>query len=325
MPLNERKGFMTRTNNNESRTHLVDRDLAPLVAKLLELRRLAPIDGGSPQPSPARDPDQSDGVTITTALAQAWMVLTESSTTARAHPSRGDGVEPKPARSHRASEERGAASDLTQRIADGVMDARINPAGKRPANTLRKPIAGEAAPNTGGHDPLKKGARVDDPSWLKTAFGESDVREVAGEKANPRILEYFDKTWQKGQRTDDTGKENAWCAAFVTFALTENRIKNGKAVGARSYETWGEPSEAFRGAIVVLEKNGQKHVAMLVGVDKDGNNLYLGGNQSNAVKISHLPDYQVIAVRKPSNYEVPAHLKTLPTLPYRHDKQVSTR
>jgi uncharacterized protein (TIGR02594 family) len=162
--------------------------------------------------------------------------------------------------------------------------------------------------------PGQDAAGPGDPSWLKTGFAEVGVVEGTGDKTKKRILEYFDRTYQKGQHTSDTGKENAWCAAFVTFALSENGIKSGKAVGAREYENWGEASEPFRGAVVVLQHGGQKHVAILAGVDKNGQNVYLGRNQNNRVSVTALPGYTVVSVRKPVGYEVPADAKTLPVI-----------
>ncbi|HEY0708248.1 MAG TPA: TIGR02594 family protein [Polyangia bacterium] len=153
-----------------------------------------------------------------------------------------------------------------------------------------------------------------DPKWLASALKEYDTTETKGTAANPRIIEYFDRTYRKGQHSDDSGKANAWCAAFITFCLAENDIKNRKAVGAREYETWGEASEPFRGAIVVLKHGNQKHVAILVGVDKDGTNLYLSGNQDNRVQTAALAGYEVLAIRKPHGFDIPAALKTLPTL-----------
>lgn len=161
-----------------------------------------------------------------------------------------------------------------------------------------------------------RGARPNDPEWLKTAYAEIDVAETKGRGATARILEYFDATYQRrgtdAEHTDDTGKANAWCAAFMTWALTESGVKNGKAVGAREYEKWGEASEPFRGAVVVLQKGRQKHVALLAGVERDGTNVYLGGNQDNKVSASVLPGYSVVAIRKPTGYVIPEALKVLP-------------
>ena len=64
----------------------------------------------------------------------------------------------------------------------------------------------------------------------------------------------------------------------------------------------------------MLQHGKQKHVAILAGVDAKGNNVYLGGNQDNAVNLSTFPNSEILAVRKPKGYEIPADLKTLPQI-----------
>lgn len=152
-----------------------------------------------------------------------------------------------------------------------------------------------------------------DAPWMVTAEAElaAGVKELRGPAANPRILEYFAHTHQKGQHTDDSGRDNAWCAAFVSFCLDINKVPNPGAVGARTYEAWGEPCAPFRGAVVVLERNGQKHVAFLAGVDILGRKVFLGGNQGDQVSVVAFPWHQVVAVRKPKGYVVPAALSSL--------------
>ena len=209
-----------------------------------------------------------------------------------------------------------ALSALKEEVAEARLQNQLGGPATRPA---------KAGLDQGGHDPDSRGALPNDPPWLRTAFGERGVQEGAKDATNPRILEYFDGTYQKGQHADDSGKKNAWCAAFVTFTLAENGIKNNKAVGAREYENWGEPSEPFRGAVVVLQHGKQKHVAILAGVDEKGNNVFLGGNQNNRVSLSDLPGYEVLAIRKPRGYEVPAELQKLPTLANASSGSVTTR
>jgi uncharacterized protein (TIGR02594 family) len=156
-----------------------------------------------------------------------------------------------------------------------------------------------------------------DPAWLTIAYEElaAGVAETPGPRATPRIIEYFARTWQAGQHKDDGGKDNAWCAAFVTFCLEEAGVKTQKAVGARSYETFGEDTVPFRGAIAVLERAGQKHVAFIVGIDGDGWNMsYLGGNQANRVSVASFPHHRIVSIRKPRGFVVPAELCALPTI-----------
>ena len=171
-------------------------------------------------------------------------------------------------------------------------------------------------------DPPKFLVMANDAPWIKAAGPELNTEEVREPgKANPRILEYFGATWQR--HTEDSGKNNAWCAAFVTWSLTEAKVENGKTVGARGYETFGEPSEPFRGAIAVLQHGKQKHVAFIAGVDKNGDYVFLGGNQDNTVSAVTLPKREVVAIRKPAGYQVPAELKNLPVLEVKRGKDTT--
>jgi uncharacterized protein (TIGR02594 family) len=157
---------------------------------------------------------------------------------------------------------------------------------------------------------------MDNPPWLDIAYEElaAGVVETPGPKATPRIIDYFAATWQAGRHEDDSGKEHAWCAAFVTFCLEAGGIHTQKAVGARSYEGYGEACAPFRGAIVVLERLGQKHVTFLAGIDRRGLRVYLGGNQANRVSLASFPLHAIVACRKPKGYVVPIELEHLGVL-----------
>ena len=178
---------------------------------------------------------------------------------------------------------------------DGVITGRPD---------LDPPVAPRASPTAS--------STMADPPWLRLALGERSVAERPGAAANPRILEYFASTWQA--HADDSGRENAWCAAFVTWSLSGAGVKNGRAVGARAYQSFGEPSEPFRGAIVVLQHGKQKHVAFLAGVDAKGNYVFLGGNQNDRVSMKTFPAHEVLAIRKPPGFEVTADVRSLPLL-----------
>ncbi len=153
-----------------------------------------------------------------------------------------------------------------------------------------------------------------DPPWIRTAFAELGQAEVPGAGVNPRILEYFKATYQAGLHADDTGAAHAWCAAFVTWVLAAHNYKTKRAVGAREYLTWGEPCAMFRGAVVVLQRSGQKHVAFADGQDPDGHAVYLGGNQVNMVSLATFPRHTVLGVRRPLGYRVPQVLAQLPSM-----------
>lgn len=173
------------------------------------------------------------------------------------------------------------------------------------------------------HECEKPAARADDPAWFQVALAEHGQREL-DPSVNTRILEYFAAT-RGGQRyTDDTGKQNAWCAAFMTWSLEQAGLPSADTVRAREYERFGEASEPFRGAIAVLaDRAGRRHVALIAGVDPRGNLVFLGGNQDHEVNARIYPDRHVVAIRKPAGFEVTDALRQLPTIEAR--RAVSTR
>jgi uncharacterized protein (TIGR02594 family) len=92
------------------------------------------------------------------------------------------------------------------------------------------------------------------------------------------------------------GRERAWCAMFVNFALNETGYKGNGRADAKSFVKYGSPSDLVYGCIVVIRHaSGNHHVCF-----KGPGDLYLGGNQDNKVSLMKLkPDDQIIAKRWP--------------------------
>lgn len=140
--------------------------------------------------------------------------------------------------------------------------------------------------------------------WMVTAMNELGESEVAGKKANPRILEYFKSARFWG--TDDTGGANAWCACFMSWVMDQHGyIAPQNAFRAKSWKNFGKSiKKPIYGAIGIKSRVGGGHVALVVGKSKDGQMLYmLGGNQDDEVNITkynkNVWDHFVI----PSDYD----------------------
>jgi len=67
------------------------------------------------------------------------------------------------------------------------------------------------------------------------------------------------------------------------------------------------------GAIVVFSRDGGGHVGFVVGLDKYGNLMVLGGNQGDCVRISAFSFDRVIGYRWPSKFPKPERYR-LPIL-----------
>lgn len=135
--------------------------------------------------------------------------------------------------------------------------------------------------------------------WYKIATVEmrSDVREVAGELSNKRILEYHKCTDLLS--TDD---ETPWCSAFVNWCMhMAGEVRTNKA-NARSWLEWGTPlDEPKEGCVVIFQRGNEKwmgHVGFYVGEESD-QVLCLGGNQDDMVSIRGYNKSKVLGYRWP--------------------------
>jgi uncharacterized protein (TIGR02594 family) len=141
-----------------------------------------------------------------------------------------------------------------------------------------------------------------EPVWLRRAKQEIGVKEIPGPKHSARVLSYWELS-KLAFRDDET----PWCAGFVGAMLEDVGIKSTRSGMARSYSTWGQPCGPIPGAIVVYwrgSKTGASgHVGFVVGKDKAGNIMTLGGNQGDAVTIAPFSPVRVLGYRWPSAFD----------------------
>jgi uncharacterized protein (TIGR02594 family) len=175
-------------------------------------------------------------------------------------------------------------------------------------------------------------ARLAEPSWLVNARKYIGLHESNGPQTNPQILKFLDEA----DGTAGDGKtlggirddETPWCATFVSATLEECTIKSMRSAWARSYLKFGDelPGPAV-GCVVVFERGPTSgHVGFVVGKDRNGNIMVLGGNQGDSVKVSPFPRSRVLSYRWPSDFELPAPDEIgMPNLPIvSSDGKVST-
>lgn len=137
---------------------------------------------------------------------------------------------------------------------------------------------------------------TDEPKWLTEARKHIGLTEVKGAQHHPEILQMWKDIKRGGIKSDEV----PWCAAFVGAMLERVGIKSSRFESAKSYLQWGELiAEPVMGCIVVFTRNGGGHVGFVVGIDRGGNLLVLGGNQSDAVNIKSFPVSRVTGYRLP--------------------------
>ena len=163
-------------------------------------------------------------------------------------------------------------------------------------------------------------------SWIKTARSYIGQKEIKGVKHNPIVLELWASAFKaKNQPIPAVFKndETAWCGGFVAGVLAKsglgNHIPNGFAM-ARSWLNAGTKlNNPAYGCIVVFWRGSPKsaigHVGFVVGRDKKGNLMVLGGNQSDEISIRPFDKERVLGYRWCGTQTMPAtHRFALPIL-----------
>lgn len=143
--------------------------------------------------------------------------------------------------------------------------------------------------------------------WIRIARAYIGQREIKGKNHNPLIVK-----WWKDIKAVFRDDETSWCGAFVGGVLREAGlpiVENGAA--ARSWlKLKVKLDKPAVGCVVVFWRgnvNGWSgHVGFVVGRDRHGNLMVLGGNQSDAVNIKPFPLHRVLGYRWPSVAPDPA-------------------
>jgi len=127
---------------------------------------------------------------------------------------------------------------------------------------------------------------------------ELGVKEFAGKKHNPRIIEYHKASGGFGS------DEIAWCSSFVNWCFLRAGMSfamSGRA-NARSWLKMGiETLKPETGDVVIFwrgrKKGWQGHVGFYAG-EKGGKILVLGGNQLNQVSYQYYPKDRLLGYRR---------------------------
>ncbi|WMS41705.1 TIGR02594 family protein [Acuticoccus sp. MNP-M23] len=122
--------------------------------------------------------------------------------------------------------------------------------------------------------------------WLEYLSNHLGLREIAGPKHNPLIVEWGQQSGI-GWWTND---EDAWCAVAVNGALVNSGYPSTRSALARSFTRYGTRLEKpVRGAIVVFPRGSNPlygHVGIVETVNANGTVTVVNGNVSNEVRRS---------------------------------------
>jgi uncharacterized protein (TIGR02594 family) len=136
--------------------------------------------------------------------------------------------------------------------------------------------------------------------WIDTAQAEIGQKEVAGAKANPRVMEYHRTAGMSWAEDDDV----PWCGSFVGWVMKQHgHTLPANAFRALAWKNFGQALEnPAYGAIGFKKRKQGGHVAFIVGQSRDGKSYFmLGGNQKNSVNVSEYSAKDWIGFVFPSN------------------------
>lgn len=143
---------------------------------------------------------------------------------------------------------------------------------------------------------------MSEPAWVAEARKHIGLKEIPGSAENGTIVQF----WKTIRRSGIKSESVPWCAAFVGAMLETVGVISTRFESAKSYEKWGVPlDKPAVGCVVVFTRQGGGHVGFVVGEDKAGNLLVLGGNQGDAVNIRAFPRNRVTAYRWPAGMAKP--------------------
>jgi uncharacterized protein (TIGR02594 family) len=144
--------------------------------------------------------------------------------------------------------------------------------------------------------------------WMDLAWHEQGQHEIAGQQANPAIVQYF----AEAGHPEVTSDEVSWCAAFACAMLERAGIRSPRTLRARDFLNFGTPIDTPRvGAIAVFSRPpdpSHGHVGFVTG-DTATDIVLLGGNQHDQVSVCHMPKDRLLGLRWPAPDVTAADLK----------------
>ena len=163
-------------------------------------------------------------------------------------------------------------------------------------------------------------------NWIKIARNYVGVKEIKGAKHNPIVIELWRAAFEATAQPVPAvfkNDETAWCGGFVGGVLAKAGL--GRHIPksfpmARSWLTAGSKlNNPAYGCVVVFWRGSRTgssgHVGFVVGRDKRGNLMVLGGNQGDAINIKPFSTARVLGYRWCGTQALPAtHRFALPVL-----------
>lgn len=149
-----------------------------------------------------------------------------------------------------------------------------------------------------------------EPTWVMLARGNIGMREIPGAPTEPKIAGWL-KSLGAWWRDDET----PWCGTAVAAWMQASHVEIPRAwYRAIAWLDWGFPCEPCTGAVAVFKRPGGGHVGLVVGRDRLGRLMILGGNQGDAVSIAPFTRDRLLGCRWPTSRIAEYRAEQLPEL-----------
>ncbi len=170
----------------------------------------------------------------------------------------------------------------------------------------------------------------DRPLWVVEGMKWIGTEETQGAADNPVIIEWAQE--EGGEIAKDYKHDSIpWCSLYANMILKKVGLKGTETLWALDWNEWGVKLEGPAvGAFAPMKRITPEgtvagHIVVVVGRDKSGFLLGLGGNQDDAVNIRSVPLARPLSFRWPNGVDLPrlVGFEELPVL--NADGQVATR
>lgn len=159
-------------------------------------------------------------------------------------------------------------------------------------------------PPAGGSAPVA----VQRPLWLEEGLALVGTKETPGAGDNPVIIEWAHELG--GSIAENyTHDSIPWCMLFQAHILAKAGQKSPDTLWALDMAKYGQKlSGPAVGALACMVRSGGGHVICVVGRDRNGNIVGVGGNQSDAVSVRSFPKDRIVSYNWPPTAALPTEV-----------------
>lgn len=152
------------------------------------------------------------------------------------------------------------------------------------------------------------------PNTIRLAMAEHGVAEIVGTGSNKTIISWRDELNHAGVRVAGYSDDDIpWCGLFAAIICLRRMGKAEEVVKdplwARNWANYGvKATTPCLGDVLVFSRGNGGHVGFYVGQDRACYHV-LGGNQSNKVCFTRIPQNRLLAARRPPYVNLPAAVR----------------